>query len=253
VSPSGWQSLPPNSSTPLTGDRSSPAGPARAAEPAPWSEQCCRTGCCGPVRAAAKDAVPAPGPALGTALRAGPVRPARAPAAARSPGRPGRAGPAGGRRLRRPGHPSGRPGLGAHVLCAHAHAESAIPVIGVAKSRFRAATHAMPVLRGTPVRPLSVTAAGMPSADRHHLPDALRRADTLARAGAPAVSITDRQPDPPRRAKCGKCGYLPQRWRCINIQNRRPSIGHTGTVEMPRQRPDNRAPTRLRYVRLRGS
>jgi deoxyribonuclease V len=39
--------------------------------------------------------------------------------------------------------PSGRPGLGAH-----AHAESGIPVIGVAKSRFRTATHAVTVVRG---------------------------------------------------------------------------------------------------------
>jgi deoxyinosine 3'endonuclease (endonuclease V) len=38
--------------------------------------------------------------------------------------------------------PAGRPGLGAH-----AHAEFGIPVIGVAKSRFRTATHALPVLR----------------------------------------------------------------------------------------------------------
>jgi deoxyribonuclease V len=56
--------------------------------------------------------------------------------------------------------PGGRPGLGAH-----AHAEFGIPVIGVAKSRFRAATHAIPVSRGTSVRPLFVTAAGMPAAD----------------------------------------------------------------------------------------
>jgi hypothetical protein len=39
--------------------------------------------------------------------------------------------------------PSGRPGLGAH-----AHAEFGVPVIGVAKSAFAAATHAIPVLRG---------------------------------------------------------------------------------------------------------
>jgi len=39
--------------------------------------------------------------------------------------------------------PGGRPGLGAH-----AHAEFGIPVIGVAKSRFRMATHAVPVVRG---------------------------------------------------------------------------------------------------------
>jgi len=38
--------------------------------------------------------------------------------------------------------PSGRPGLGAH-----AHAEFGVPVIGVAKSPFPAATHAIPVLR----------------------------------------------------------------------------------------------------------
>ena len=56
--------------------------------------------------------------------------------------------------------PTGRPGLGGH-----AHAEFGIPVIGVAKSRFRTATHAVPVVRGSSARPLFVTAAGMPSAD----------------------------------------------------------------------------------------
>ena len=96
--------------------------------------------------------------------------------------------------------PGGRPGPGAH-----AHAESGIPVTGVAKSRFRTATHAVPVLRGSPARPLFVTAAGMPAADaanlvrrmagRYRLPDALRRADTLARTGPPADTTTGRQPD----------------------------------------------------------
>ena len=96
--------------------------------------------------------------------------------------------------------PIDRPGLGAH-----AHAEFSIPVIGVAKSRFRTATHAVPVLRGSSARPLFVTAAGMPTADaadlvrrmagRYRLPDALRRADTLARTGPPAATMTDRQPD----------------------------------------------------------
>ena len=56
--------------------------------------------------------------------------------------------------------PGGRPGLGAR-----AHAEFGIPVIGVAKSRFRTATHAVPVVRGSSARPLFVTAAGMPAAD----------------------------------------------------------------------------------------
>ena len=95
--------------------------------------------------------------------------------------------------------PNGRPGLGAH-----AHAEFAIPVIGVAKSRFRTATHAVPVVRGSSMRPLFVTAAGMPVADaadlvrrmagRYRVPDALRRADTLARADPPNATMTDRQP-----------------------------------------------------------
>ena len=96
--------------------------------------------------------------------------------------------------------PGGRPGLGAH-----AHAEFGIPVIGVAKSRFRTAVHAVPVLRGSSARPLFVTAAGMPSADaadlvrrmagRYRLPDALRRADTVVRAGLPAAIRTDHQPN----------------------------------------------------------
>jgi deoxyribonuclease V len=84
--------------------------------------------------------------------------------------------------------PDGRPGLGAR-----AHAEFGVPVIGVAKSAFRTATHAVPVLRGASARPLYVTAAGLPRdaaaelvrrmAGRYRLPDALRRADTLARHG----------------------------------------------------------------------
>jgi deoxyribonuclease V len=96
--------------------------------------------------------------------------------------------------------PGGRPGLGAQ-----AHAEFGVPVIGVAKSRFRTATHAVPVLRGSPARPVFVTAAVMPAADaadlvqrmagRYRLPDALRRADTLARAGPPPTTTTDRQPN----------------------------------------------------------
>jgi deoxyribonuclease V len=86
--------------------------------------------------------------------------------------------------------PDGRPGLGARAC-----EEFGVPVIGVAKSAFRTATHAIAVLRGTSARPLYVTAAGMPRADAadlvrrmagpHRLPDALRRADTLARHGFP--------------------------------------------------------------------
>jgi deoxyribonuclease V len=67
------------------------------------------------------------------------------------------------------------------------------------------ATHAIPVKRGSSVRPLFVTAAGMPAADaadlvrhmagRYRLPDALRRADNLARADPLTTTTTGRQPD----------------------------------------------------------
>jgi deoxyribonuclease V len=89
--------------------------------------------------------------------------------------------------------PDGSPGLGAH-----ADTEFTISVIGVAKSAFRTATHAIAVRRGTSARPVFVTAAGMSRtdaaclvqnmADRFRIPDALRRADTLARTGPPDVT-----------------------------------------------------------------
>ena len=88
--------------------------------------------------------------------------------------------------------PGGRPGLGAY-----AHEEFGVPVIGVAKTRFVSAVHAIPVRRGTAKRTLYVTAAGFPPRDaaelvramtgRFRLPDALRRADALARGAALAA------------------------------------------------------------------
>jgi deoxyribonuclease V len=79
-----------------------------------------------------------------------------------------------------------RPGLGAHV-----HEAFGVPVVGVAKTAFRSATHAVEVVRGRATRPLYVTAAGLPVADAadlvagmagpYRLPDAVRRADALAR------------------------------------------------------------------------
>jgi deoxyribonuclease V len=94
---------------------------------------------------------------------------------------------------------AGRPGLGAYV-----HAEFGVPVIGVAKTSFRTATHAALVLRGRSGRPLHVTAAGMTIADAAHLvaamagsfrlPDALKRADRLAR-GLEQVQVAYRLSD----------------------------------------------------------
>ena len=86
--------------------------------------------------------------------------------------------------------PDGRPGLGAYV-----HEELAVPVIGVAKTPYAAATHAVPVLRGQAARPLYVTAAGLPATDaaaivqrmsgEFRLPEALRHVDALARGKTP--------------------------------------------------------------------
>ena len=82
--------------------------------------------------------------------------------------------------------PRGRPGLGIYL-----HSELGVPVVGVAKTPFRAAVHAAPLLRGRSTRPLFITAAGIPSSEamalvrdmagRHRLPDALRRVDALSR------------------------------------------------------------------------
>jgi deoxyribonuclease V len=82
-----------------------------------------------------------------------------------------------------------RPGLGAHC-----HAEFGVPVVGIAKTSFYGATHAIPVLRGAATKPVWVTAAGLPAAEAagivlamagaHRLPDAVRRVDALARGRA---------------------------------------------------------------------
>ena len=54
--------------------------------------------------------------------------------------------------------PAGRPGLGAH-----ADSEFGVPVIGVAKSAFLTATHAIPVLWGTSARRCSSPPLGCPA------------------------------------------------------------------------------------------
>ena len=86
--------------------------------------------------------------------------------------------------------PHRRPGLGTRL-----YDQVRIPVVGVAKTAFRTATHAIAVRRGSAVRPLYVTAAGIAAeqaatlvagmAGPYRLPDALRRVDALARATAP--------------------------------------------------------------------
>ncbi|RRD48796.1 endonuclease V [Arachnia propionica] len=83
--------------------------------------------------------------------------------------------------------PEGRPGLGAHAAKA-----LGMPVIGVAKTPFRTATHAVEVLRGGATRPLFITTAGditaaeaaqlvAAMAGPYRIPAALARVDRLAR------------------------------------------------------------------------
>ncbi len=107
----------------------------------------------------------------------------------------------GSRACRRPDRRHAGQGVGEQ---AQPDAKSGVPVAGVAKSRFQTATHAVPAVRGSSVRPLFVTAAGMPAADaadliwhmarRYRPPGALRRAGTLTQADPPAA-MTARQPD----------------------------------------------------------
>ncbi len=82
----------------------------------------------------------------------------------------------------------GRPGLGAHLWDALGRST---PVVGVAKTAFAGATHAVRVVRGGSARPLYVTSSGIEArlaaariaamAGPHRIPDALRRTDQLAR------------------------------------------------------------------------
>jgi deoxyribonuclease V len=91
--------------------------------------------------------------------------------------------------------PYSRPGLGAH-----AHVEFGVPVIGVAKTAFRGATHAIAVHRGSAHRPPYVTALGVPAeqaamferrmAGPYRLPDALRRVDYMSRRSSVASAPT---------------------------------------------------------------
>ncbi|WP_425546353.1 endonuclease V [Agromyces soli] len=87
--------------------------------------------------------------------------------------------------------PDGSPGLGAHAAAA-----TGIPVIGLAKTPYRTATHAAEVIRGSATRPLYVTASGLSNTNAarivkemtgtNRIPNAVARADDLARGrGSP--------------------------------------------------------------------
>jgi len=112
--------------------------------------------------------------------------------------------------------PEARPGLGAH-----AHPESGIAVTTVAKPRFRTATHAAPVQRGSPVRPLFVTAAAMPAADAADL--VRRMADRYRLPGAaPRRHPRARRPDRSHHYR------LPARLTCADARNAADADNPTG-------------------------
>lgn len=81
------------------------------------------------------------------------------------------------------------PGLGARLFAA---LQGAVPVVGVAKSRFQDDTWSHPVSRGTSQRPLYVTAAGVELSEAsewiarmhgaYRIPTLLQQVDALARA-----------------------------------------------------------------------
>ncbi len=88
--------------------------------------------------------------------------------------------------------PGNRPGLGAHLYKA---LDEQIPVIGVAKSPFKGAVNAQPILRGRSLKPLYVTAAGVDAGlaaeniksmhGPHRIPTLLKRVDELCREASP--------------------------------------------------------------------
>jgi deoxyribonuclease V len=83
----------------------------------------------------------------------------------------------------------GQMGLGAHLWEALGRS---VPIVGVAKTLFRSATAALPVVRGDSQRPLWVTAAGLDVAvaaenvrrmhGPHRLPTLLKHVDHLCRS-----------------------------------------------------------------------
>jgi deoxyribonuclease V len=81
-------------------------------------------------------------------------------------------------------------GLGGHLFTSLGHR---VPVIGIAKTRYRDDTWSCPVLRGTSRRPLFVTAAGVPTEEAagwvrrmhgdHRIPTILALVDRATRGG----------------------------------------------------------------------
>jgi deoxyribonuclease V len=94
---------------------------------------------------------------------------------------------------------AGSPGLGAHL---HEALGGTVPVLGIAKTAFRGASFAVPVLRGRSRSPLFVTARGLSRDDAerlvrsmhgpHRLPTLVQRADHLARNLAQPVQRVER-------------------------------------------------------------
>ncbi|KOR31120.1 hypothetical protein TI04_02510 [Achromatium sp. WMS2] len=80
------------------------------------------------------------------------------------------------------------PGLGRHLANKLTYK---VPIVGVAKTFYAGCSHAIPIYRGSSIRPLYVTAANMPIADAaaavksmhgaNRLPTLLKMVDRIAR------------------------------------------------------------------------
>ena len=115
------------------------------------------------------------------------------------------------------------PALQAMVKRGHLDA----PVIGVAKSAFRTATHAVPVIRGTSERPLYVTAAGMPRADAA---DLVRRGIPTAMYGPADWNTTANEGIPIADLVTASKVYAAA---CVDLITRRPTFVPLNCVVAP--------------------
>jgi hypothetical protein len=151
------------------------------------------------------------------------------------------------RRRVRPRDPGGLPGLDAH-----AHTEFGIPVIGVAKSAFATATHAVAVLRESLRARCLSPPPGCPAPTRQNW-SAAWRADSgyRTRCAAPTHSLAPAHRRLFRgaltpaytRAERGRSEVHAERWRCIKYDLAAAYAAVVG-IAYARRSPNNRAPSR---------
>jgi hypothetical protein len=95
-----------------------------------------------------------------------------------------------------------------------------VPLIGVAKTAFRGATHAIKVHRGSAARPLYVTAVGVPA----------EQAATFVRRMARAVSAAQRAAPSRLPVKCQQCRVRSEPRLLINVRPQAAGGPHRRTI-----------------------